>query len=138
MRIITSQLIVALCTLLTFPVVILGVENCPGIGSPEATANNYKLFAAYQTGYDGYEAPCELKCFANSSCQNRCQAKEALRLLENKMNELVAQNNATQCPSYTLSCLSLCEKQGVSCAAVCGGDNSVADKMPASENANKL
>ena len=35
-------------------------------------------------------------------------------------------------------CLDQCKKLGVSCAAVCGSDQSVADKMPASEAPKNL
>ena len=138
MRNITSLIFTLLLGLFSFQT-SFAENSCPGIDSPEAVAIKYKLFTAYQTGFDGYETPCELKCFGNKSCQNSCQSKQGLRLLEQRLQELAHNNNSTKCPSYTIGCLEQCDKLGASCAAVCGQDLPIADKMPASEKVkNKL
>lgn len=137
MRIITALLIVAFLGFVSFQVAWAG-DSCPGIDSPESTAIKYKLFTAYQTGFDGYETPCELKCFGKSDCQHKCQSKEGLRLLEQKLYEITLKNDSTKCPSYTLNCLEQCKDLGVSCAAVCGQEFPVAEKSPASTAEKKL
>ena len=108
--------------------VVLAAESCPGIDSPKATAVNYQLYSAYQIGYGGYEAPCELKCFGNASCQKRCQGKEGLKYLGAKLEELTTKNHSVQCPSFTLSCLEQCKDMGVACAATCGNDQPLANR----------
>ena len=131
MRFLTTVFFVAFSSFFSLQVA-WAQDHCPGIDSPEATAIKYKLFTAFQTGFDGYETPCELKCFGKSDCQQKCQSKEGLRLLEQKLHEIAMKNNSTKCPSHTLSCLEQCKDLGVSCAAVCGQEFPVAEKSPAS------
>ena len=38
-------------------------DRCPDSDDHSLAPVKYKLFTAYQTAYDGYQAPCELKCF---------------------------------------------------------------------------
>ena len=138
MKNLASLILIAAVTSLTFLGSAFAGNSCPGIGSPQATANNYMLFTAYQTGYDGYEAPCELKCFGNEGCQQRCQSKHGLRLLEEKLHDIMAKNDAKNCPSYTVGCVEQCEKLGVSCAAICGQNKPVADKNTQSRDKSSL
>ena len=101
-------------------------KNCPGVNSPEVTAIKFQLFAAYQTGYDGYAIPCELKCFNKKDCKNQCQTREALRMLNAKLEELTQGNNQIQCPAHTIGCIEQCSEAGVPCLAACGREQPIA------------
>ena len=124
----TGAFFVGLFIFFFLQTVVLAKESCPKIDSPEVTAIKYQLFAAYQTGFDGYEMPCELKCFGNKQCQNRCQGKEGLRFLQDKLHELVAKKGYVQCHSMTMSCVEQCKDLGVACQAACGDEKSIATK----------
>lgn len=103
-------------------------DNCPAIGSPESVALEFQLFSAFQTGYDGYETPCELKCFGKEKCQNSCQAKFGLQFLSKQMTDLKKKKGIKQCPTYTLSCIKQCEKLGPDCVKTCEGLDTVASQ----------
>lgn len=100
-------------------------DQCPKIDSHETAAIKYQLFSAYQTGFDGYQAPCELKCFGNSNCQNRCQGQKAMEYLSKQMKQLKDKRGVKHCPSFTIVCLEQCQSQGPQCAQVCDGSSQV-------------
>ena len=126
MRFWTGAFLVGLCIFFLLQTVVLASENCPEKGSPEATAIQYQLYTAYQTGYDGYQEPCQFQCFGEKNCQKNCREKQALRLLQGKLQELVAKKGYSRCPSMSLGCVEQCKDQGLSCRAACSNEKSFA------------
>jgi|GEM_PF-6671032 len=121
----TSTFVVSLILFFFIHTVVLaGDSDCPPLDSPETTAIKYQLFAAYQTGLDGYQLPCELKCSHNAECASQCRGKAALRLLEGKLKELNARRIASKggepCWSYSLTCMEQCRDHGIECMKACG------------------
>ena len=115
----------ALCVFFAFSMAAVANDKCPKIDSHETAAIKYQLFSAYQTGFDGYEAPCEIKCFGNSNCQNRCQSNKAMEFLAKQMQQLKDKKGVESCPSFTLACLDQCQALGPQCAQVCDGSAQV-------------
>ena len=127
MRFWTTTFIISATLFFFLHTVVLAadVPNCPKLDSPKVTAVKYQLFAAYNIGYDGHQLPCELKCMGKADCQNSCQTKEALRLLQAKLVELsqketLASNSAAPCPSFSETCMDQCKADGPACLAACG------------------
>lgn len=94
--------------------------TCPKSDSPRMIAMNYQLFTAYQTGFDGYEASCELQCFSKETCQKDCQAKKGLEYLKKQMTQLAANFNGS-CTNLVNTCISQCQDQGPNCSQACSG-----------------
>ncbi len=94
-------------------------NKCPAMGSPEATAIHYQLFAAFQSGFDGYEAPCEIKCFGKKSCQHSCQQDHGLRLLKRQVAQVGEKKGLDDCPTLVATCLKQCEGAGEACEKTC-------------------
>ncbi|MEM7645267.1 MAG: hypothetical protein AAF203_00025 [Pseudomonadota bacterium] len=95
-------------------------NQCPPLGSPGYVALKYQMYTAYTIGFDGYEAPCEIRCMGKASCQKKCQKKEGLRTLASKYQEFQGKMEQTQCPSLVSACLEQCETDGgASCAQAC-------------------
>lgn len=126
MRFWTGAFLVGLCIFFFLQTVVLASETCPKKGSPEATAIQYQLYAAYQTGYDGYQTPCQHQCLDHKDCQKNCREKQALRLLQSKLQELVARKGYSRCPSMSVGCVEQCKDQGLPCQAACSNDKSFA------------
>ena len=80
----------------------------------------YQLFTAYQTAYDGYHTPCDLKCFGKEQCTQNCQAEKGLNSLSIELDRLKTKNNLNTCESYTSVCIDQCEELGESCKKACG------------------
>jgi hypothetical protein len=117
-----SHLLTTLCFLLLSIQANAQESNyCPKLDSPDSVALKFQLFSAYQTGYDGYEAPCELKCMGNLNCQKKCQSEKALDFLAKQMKDIKNKKNIKECATLTLLCVEQCQPQEKQCAQVCDG-----------------
>lgn len=94
-------------------------SSCPQSESHELAPYRYQLFTAYQTGYDGYEAPCEIKCLGRENCQERCQKKKGLELLGQELSRLKKKKGIKDCPSVEAICLEQCQDHGEACKQAC-------------------
>lgn len=95
-------------------------DKCPKIDSHETVALKFQMFSAYQTGFDGYEAPCEIQCMGRDKCQQNCQLKKGLSYLSKRFEELKVKKGVTSCASLTVACLEQCQSAGPQCAQACG------------------
>ena len=101
-------------------------DNCPKPDDHAISAVKYQLFAAYQTGFDGHQAPCEIKCFGNEPCLNTCQTKRGLKSLSTQLTRLMKKKNLKSCASYTMVCLKQCLQHGNACNKACNAPSPVA------------
>ena len=117
---------VSLSFFISFLSTSLANPVCPKNDDHSLSAIRYQLFTAYQTGYDGYRTPCDLKCFSKENCMNKCQTEKGLASLALEFDKLRAKKKLTNCTSYTLVCLEQCQQHGKACNKACGGTEPVA------------
>lgn len=94
-------------------------DGCPKSDDHALSAVRYQLFTAYQTGYDGYQAPCEMKCFSNSNCIETCQTKKGMESLNKQLSKLLEKKNLSSCQSYSQVCVEQCKEKGEPCQKAC-------------------
>lgn len=94
-------------------------SSCPSEDSTDLAPFRYQLFTAYQTGFDGFEMPCEIKCLGKQECQNNCQQKKGRELLSRELSRLKKKKDLARCPSMEAICLKQCEDQGQACKQAC-------------------
>lgn len=96
-------------------------DQCPLPNSHELSAHRYKMFTAYQTAFDGYEAPCELKCFSNENCLSSCRENKALESLGSHFKSELAKRGISQCRTLSQVCVEQCGADAQSCESACKG-----------------
>ena len=93
--------------------------TCPQLNSHDVAPLRYQFFTAFQMGFSGYEAPCEMKCLGKESCQTSCQEKKGLELLSKEFQRLKVKNNIQSCYAYEAVCYEQCESLGSACQKAC-------------------
>lgn len=96
-------------------------DQCPDQDSHELSAVRYKMFTAYQTAYDGYQAPCEIKCFDKENCTNQCQQNKALESLAQHMQKELTNRGINTCTTISKICTEQCQDSGEPCEKACRG-----------------
>ena len=94
-------------------------DRCPTSKDHSLSAVRYQMFTAYQTAYDGYQAPCEIKCFNRTTCVESCQGKKGLESLKTQFTKLLEKKGLKNCSSYSQVCKEQCKDQGKSCTQAC-------------------
>ncbi len=112
-QIVNSTLIIVFTLLISS--LSFAKERCPSSESHSLSAVRYQLYTAYHMGFDGYEAPCSMKCLGKESCTQSCQTQKGLELLSQKMKKM----GMTQCQSYSSVCMEQCATLGQSCVKAC-------------------
>lgn len=94
-------------------------DRCPSSEDHSLSAVRYQLYTAFHMGFDGYEAPCDMKCMGKESCKQSCQSKKGLELLSKKMSKMYKEKQLNSCQSYTSVCIEQCHQLGDKCESVC-------------------
>ncbi len=93
---------------------------CPNQKDHSLSASRYQMFAAFQTAFDGYRAPCEFKCFSKENCVQKCQLEKGASSLKNFYAELLEKKNLKSCASLAKICLETCQPESTICKKACG------------------
>lgn len=93
--------------------------TCPQVDSHDVAPLRYQFFTAFQMGFSGYEAPCEMKCLGKESCQQSCQEKKGLELLSKEIHRIKEKNKLENCYAYEKVCYQQCESLGSACKKAC-------------------
>ena len=93
--------------------------HCPEPGDHSLAAVRYQLFAAFSIGYDGHQAPCDLKCVGREGCTQRCQLERGLAFLGEELGRLKDKQRLNHCASYRKLCIEQCREHGEACAKTC-------------------
>ncbi len=93
--------------------------TCPQEDSHDVAPLRYQFYTAFQMGFSGYEAPCEIKCLGKASCQTSCQEKKGLELLSQEIRRIKEKNNIQSCYAYEAICHEQCESLGSACKKAC-------------------
>ena len=115
----TQLFFFGLCVFFAFTLGASANDRCPSSDDHALSAVKYQLFTAYQTGYDGYQAPCENKCFGKQNCVVECQTKKALEYLNNQLVKLEKKNKVKSCETYQAICIDQCKEHGAPCEKAC-------------------
>ena len=94
-------------------------DRCPSSDDHETSAIRYKMFTAYQIAFDGYQAPCELKCFDKEECTQSCRTEKALDSLSKHFKKELKQRNTSQCKSIENICMQECSGPKNKCESAC-------------------
>ncbi len=116
-----SRLLKALVfvTILTSGAQGLAKDLCPQADSHELSAVRYQMFTAFQMAYDGYQAPCELKCFEKESCVQSCRQDKALLSLAQHMEKELQSRGLASCQTLSEVCVDECKAEDARCQNSC-------------------
>ncbi len=114
----TMSLIFALVTF-AFLMGAKANDRCPSSEDHQLSAVRYQMFTAYQVAFDGYQAPCQIKCFEKETCVNQCQQQKALSSLAEHMDQELKQRGLARCESLSQICLEECQGDSNHCQKAC-------------------
>ncbi len=106
-------------TILSSASSLMAKDLCPAADSHELSAVRYKMFTAFQTAYDGYQAPCELKCFEKESCVQSCRQEKALLSLAKHFEKELNSRGIASCQTLSEVCVDECKAEDIRCQSSC-------------------